>query len=171
MKPFISLFTQLTKCFDTTKSHVEPEADVSAQQMQSTIELFDQLATKSYLRDSSIEVLTQEIESLRQAYLSQKIKWHEQFDADTIKQFEQIVSYFPIDLHVEKLRTHYEQTILAARQSFYDKVESNPLTEEQRLAVIRNNDRNLVLAAAGTGKTSVIVAKVLDLIESGSALA
>lgn len=171
MKPFISLFTQLTKCFDTTKSHVEPEADVSAQQMQSTIELFDQLAIKSYLRDSSIEVLTQEIEPLRQAYLSQKIKWHEQFDADTIKQFEQIVSYFPIDLHVEKLRTHYEQTVLAARQSFYDKVESNPLTEEQRLAVIRNNDRNLVLAAAGTGKTSVIVAKVLDLIESGSALA
>src|SRR5690606_38198604 len=39
----------------------------------------------------------------------------------------------------------------------------------QRLAVVRNNDLNLVLAAAGTGKTSVMVAKALDLINSGMA--
>ena len=36
---------------------------------------------------------------------------------------------------------------------------------EQRLAIIRDNDKNLVLAAAGTGKTSVMVAKALDLID------
>lgn len=43
-------------------------------------------------------------------------------------------------------------------------MESNPLTQEQRLGVIRNDDLNMVLAAAGTGKTSIIVAKTLDLI-------
>ena len=50
-------------------------------------------------------------------------------------------------------------------------VESNPLTNDQRLGVIRSNDLNMVLAAAGTGKTSVIVAKALDLIDRGLAKA
>ena len=50
-----------------------------------------------------------------------------------------------------------------------DRVESDPLKPEQRLGVLRSNDRNLVLAAAGTGKTSVIVAKALDLIDRGLA--
>ncbi|EJG0998753.1 UvrD-helicase domain-containing protein [Vibrio parahaemolyticus] len=34
---------------------------------------------------------------------------------------------------------------------------------------MRSNDRNMVLAAAGTGKTSVMVAKALDLIDRGLA--
>lgn len=53
--------------------------------------------------------------------------------------------------------------------SFFDRVESNPLTHEQRLGVLRSNDMNMVLAAAGTGKTSVMVAKALDLIDRGLA--
>lgn len=68
---------------------------------------------------------------------------------------------------VAAIRHEYEQRQLTQRRAFYDAAEANPLTLEQRLAVIRNNDRNLVLAAAGTGKTSVIVAKVLDLIDRG----
>ncbi len=41
----------------------------------------------------------------------------------------------------------------------FDKIESRPLTDEQRRAVVVDEDRNLVVAAAGSGKTSVIVAK------------
>ena len=63
----------------------------------------------------------------------------------------------------------FEFAKLYERKNFYEKIESNPLTEQQRQAVIRNNDLNLVLAAAGTGKTSVIVVKALDLIDSGMA--
>ena len=47
---------------------------------------------------------------------------------------------------------------------FFETLESYPLTEEQSLSVIRDNDKNLILAAAGTGKTSVIVGKSLDLV-------
>ena len=42
---------------------------------------------------------------------------------------------------------------------FFDRVEVQPLTDEQRRAVVIDEDRNLVVAAAGSGKTSVIVAK------------
>jgi len=49
-------------------------------------------------------------------------------------------------------------------RTFFDQVESRPLTEAQRSAVVVDEDRNLVVAAAGSGKTSVIVAKAAHLV-------
>lgn len=133
------------------------------------IQSFHQQAINNYLRDTSVPSLAQQINPLIKSYLRHKPAWQKQLNTEVIEQLEQIVPYVPIEKNANKLRVNYEKVVLTQRQHFYDKVESNPLTEEQRLAVIRNNDRNLVLAAAGTGKTSVIVAKVLDLIDSGKA--
>lgn len=58
---------------------------------------------------------------------------------------------------------------LSKYQDFFDKVENNPLTNSQRLACVINEDNNLVLAGAGSGKTSVIIAKAGYLIQSGLA--
>ena len=68
------------------------------------------------------------------------------------------------------VRDHAERVLLTQHTAFLDQVEKYPLNAEQRLAVVRTNDRNLILAAAGTGKTSVIVAKALYLLQSGAAL-
>ena len=48
---------------------------------------------------------------------------------------------------------------LSRSREFLDRVEERPLTDEQRRAVVVDEDRNLVVAAAGSGKTSVIIAK------------
>lgn len=48
---------------------------------------------------------------------------------------------------------------------FFETIESHPLTPEQRLAVVSDEDATLVLAGAGSGKTSVIVSKAAYLIE------
>lgn len=53
-------------------------------------------------------------------------------------------------------------------KALFDTIESNPLTELQRRAVILDERRNLVVAGAGSGKTSVIIAKAAYLIESGA---
>lgn len=54
---------------------------------------------------------------------------------------------------------------LAEMKDFFDTIESNPLTPEQRQAVVTDEDATLVLAGAGSGKTSVIVAKAAYLIQ------
>lgn len=74
-----------------------------------------------------------------------------------------MLQFYPLDM--ASLREHHESHQLRNREAFFDVVEANPLTAEQRLGVLRSNDRNMVLAAAGTGKTSVMVAKALDLID------
>jgi DNA helicase-4 len=45
-------------------------------------------------------------------------------------------------------------------KEFFDGVEKTPLTIEQRIASVVFEDRNLLVAAAGSGKTSTIVGKI-----------
>ena len=52
---------------------------------------------------------------------------------------------------------------------YLDTIESNPLTPMQRLAVVTHEENNLILAGAGSGKTSVIVAKVGYILQKGYA--
>ncbi|MDE0193589.1 MAG: UvrD-helicase domain-containing protein, partial [Gammaproteobacteria bacterium] len=56
---------------------------------------------------------------------------------------------------------------LVRSRGFFDRIETRPLTEEQRRAVVIDERRNLVVAAAGSGKTSVIVAKTGWLVRKG----
>lgn len=61
----------------------------------------------------------------------------------------------------------FEQTQLKTLSDFFDSFETNPLTPEQRSAVIADEDATLVLAGAGSGKTSVITAKAGYLLKTG----
>ncbi|WP_158409652.1 UvrD-helicase domain-containing protein, partial [Halomonas sp. KM-1] len=58
---------------------------------------------------------------------------------------------------LEKLRQSYVARQLQRYSDFFATVESQPLTERQREACVVDEDNNLVLAGAGTGKTSVMV--------------
>ena len=49
----------------------------------------------------------------------------------------------------------------------FDRIGVHPLTPEQRKAVVVDERRNLIIAAAGSGKTSVIVAKAAWLVQRG----
>lgn len=66
---------------------------------------------------------------------------------------------------IEKKNTFFVQNEKVKEKTFFDTIESNPLTDKQQDAVLINENNNLILAGAGSGKTSVIVAKVVYLIK------
>ncbi len=56
---------------------------------------------------------------------------------------------------------------LASNRSFFDSIEKSPLTDEQAHAVVCFDNRVQVLAAAGSGKTSVMVARAAYAVSRG----
>ena len=70
---------------------------------------------------------------------------------------------------LRRLQCDYVSKQLTKYESFFDQVESKPLTLRQREVCVVDEDNNLVLAGAGTGKTSVMVGRAGYLIESGQA--
>lgn len=59
---------------------------------------------------------------------------------------------------------------MVSHEAYFRSVESSVLTSEQRVAAVVMEDCNLVIAAAGSGKTSVLVAKVGYLVKKGYAV-
>ena len=128
-----------------------------------------------YVRDSEWPQLAQVIAQLRQSLAL--CRDHgvnplqgQPFSDEELAFLQQLSTIADENKLRELVRDHAERALLAQHARFLDQVEKYPLNAEQRLAVVRTNDRNLILAAAGTGKTSVIVAKALYLLQSGAAL-
>ena len=129
----------------------------------SSFNIFTKHVFEEYPRDSKLDLLANLCGCMSEAYGNQNQLWNRYIANDIIDKAKLLISHHPIDSGT--LRSEHETFFLEKRKTFFDRVESNPLTQEQRLSVLRSNDKNMILAAAGTGKTSVIVAKALDLID------
>ena len=92
--------------------------------------------------------LAQICTSLSHDYQAQCEQWERYLNPELIEKVKNLISYHP--LNIDYIREQHEEYQLIKRKEFFDVVESNPLTNEQRLGVLRSNDRNMVLAAAGT---------------------
>ena len=66
-----------------------------------------------------------------------------------------------------KVRDAFIRNELVRSRELFDRIDARPLTDEQRRAVVIDERRNLVVAAAGSGKTSVIAAKAGWLVRRG----
>ncbi|WP_145523135.1 DNA helicase IV [Yersinia rohdei] len=71
---------------------------------------------------------------------------------------------------VEQRNLQWTQRMLAEHQAFFQSVETLPLNESQSRAVVNGEDAVLVLAGAGSGKTSVLVARAGWLLRRNEAL-
>lgn len=70
---------------------------------------------------------------------------------------------------VQSLNAQFMERRLAEERARFDTIERYPLAVQQRRAVITNEDANLVVAGAGTGKTSTVIARVDYLVRRGLA--
>lgn len=69
----------------------------------------------------------------------------------------------------ERYNEEWLESELITWQSWFSECESSPLNPSQQKAILLNEDHNLILAGAGSGKTSVLVARVGYLLKSGQA--
>ncbi len=67
----------------------------------------------------------------------------------------------------EQRNADYAVRELSSFKAFLNNVESNPLTDQQRQAIVHDEDNALVIAGAGTGKTSTVVGKVGFILKKG----
>ena len=92
----------------------------------------------------------------------------EAIDGDVFDQIQSIQSFVQnaVVMRNQAIKK-FETQQLPKWADFFDIFESNPLTPEQRISILSDEDATLVLAGAGSGKTSVITAKAGYLIKSG----
>ena len=126
-----------------------------------------ELATpQSYVRHRAFSSL---VEDVQRATSSLPKQWPEALAAEPLIKSITRIRAFLAD--PEAVRARANQTFLEGEldraRRFLDRVEARPLTDEQRRAVAVDDDRNLVVAAAGSGKTSVMVAKAGWVVERG----
>lgn len=70
-----------------------------------------------------------------------------------------------IDLLRKEYNDEFVQKEKIDYRNFFDSLEDYPLSENQIEAIIRDEDNNLVVAGAGTGKTTTVAGKVAYLLE------
>jgi DNA helicase IV len=121
---------------------------------------------KRFLRDSWVRQLDKKVDWVLRNYTDKKDMFSNAIDASTQSFIDGLMLIHPVIEHKEEIRTQFESYKLRENVVFFSEVEKNELTEMQSLAVVRDNDYNLILAAAGTGKTSVMVAKAIYLVRS-----
>ena len=61
------------------------------------------------------------------------------------------------------------ESLLVKYEEFFDSLFPNPLTREQRLCIVDDSRRTLVIASAGSGKTTTLLGKYVFLLKEGLA--
>lgn len=91
-------------------------------------------------------------------------------DVDFRRAIEANLSYYQNgERLIEKRNVEFIEQEMTRFNELFESLESCPLTSEQRRAVVIDEASNLVVAGAGSGKTSTIVAKACYLIKKGLA--
>lgn len=127
----------------------------------------EQLKTKGWITHQFGETLIQSKPSDVAAFLErpeirERLQTKTQATRDAIELWKRPFDEFVNDTN----QRHLLEEQMASR-TFFDTVEKSPLTEEQSDAVICFDNRVLVVASAGSGKTSTMVAKAGYALQKG----
>ncbi|WP_456294875.1 UvrD-helicase domain-containing protein [Vibrio sp. AK197] len=140
----------------------------NAERLQSFLSDAYYQCTATFIRDSTVNSIRAFVNEEIQRWKGwDKVEGLSEQAKETANKLSNIHNWTSSD--IDKIRQRYLQKQLTHYQDFFDSVESNPLTQKQRIACVTDNDNNLLLAGAGTGKTSVMVGKTGYLVKSEQA--
>lgn len=87
-------------------------------------------------------------------------------DISFISEIQKLNKYFKT---CESIRKNYNKEYinfeLIENESLFSNIEGQSLDQQQRIAIVKDEDHNLVIAGAGSGKTTTVAGKVTYLIE------
>ncbi|GAG76127.1 unnamed protein product [marine sediment metagenome] len=105
------------------------------------------------------------IETIKKSAIIPRISWFYfkvrkklKIIKNDLKRLEEVISNYN-DIFIKKRLEEYS--------SFFEGKDDQlkfPLDEDQRLAIIKDDEHNLIVAGAGSGKTSVLTARIAYLI-------
>lgn len=152
--------------------NLKEELENSCRQLPMTIKALSQyLAKEKYFSHSDWEQL--ELTQKKLSAILDKFPYADLTRLVSGSESVQILVKFLLHIdnsHLPTSRDSYnqqaEKKLLETWKDFFNYCESNPLTEAQRIACINDDNNTLVVAGAGSGKTSTIISKCLYLIEA-----
>ena len=140
------------------------------EELVNNIDKFDRQISQhpGYLRHSDRVLLTTKYQA--NSTLFKLIKYFTQLDFDVSQLHCNLAKFIK---HPKQFTDKYNQwwlnNQLTDHQALFDTLEDNPLTLLQRQACIIDENNTLVIAGAGTGKTSTMAAKAAYLVKQGLA--
>lgn len=127
-----------------------------------------QILKEGYLRDSRLAYIKRIAEGQRDRF--QNPPTSESVGERHMKNLNLLRSIALLsESGTEQIRENYVARRLDLFSEYFDNIENNPLTFAQRRACVVDQDNNLVLAGAGTGKTSVMVGRAGYLVSGWQA--
>ncbi|KIL38689.1 hypothetical protein SD70_24900 [Gordoniibacillus kamchatkensis] len=123
---------------------------------------FEELATlrQDYIAESTKNNF---VERHKEPLLFYKDAALNEIDDPSVQSYLTLMNDF--DKHVVLWNQEYVKRELINNKEFFDNIDGKSLDEQQRIAVLTDEDNNLVLAGAGSGKTLTISGKVKFLTE------
>lgn len=141
---------------------------VNTDRLQRLLYKIQKITKNNYLRESQIQSI---LKAVKVEY-TRWFPWAEfSLNLGKATALTQMLTYYQhwSGAEINACRERYISEQLTTYKSFFDAVETNPLTAMQRRACVIDNDNNLLLAGAGTGKTSVMVGRTGYLLKSQQA--
>lgn len=118
--------------------------------------------SNDFLKD--INAFEEQLSHFRNNEIIKKLDQYKQI-ASCLKKIKKDLE--PSSKRLKDRNDAYIQSELKRYKGFFDRVEKLPLTEEQRISVVAFEDRNLLVAAAGSGKSSTLIGKVGYALHKG----
>ncbi len=126
---------------------------------------------KKYMEEGTKEELLDTLKAIKDELISLNNKVDFRYLSENDKKaFSEVKERYSND---RDFLDNYNENFIQFENERYDMLFSDigeagiDLNWEQRKAVMRNDERNLVIAAAGTGKTTVLTIRIIYLVEKG----
>lgn len=138
----------------------EKKLEFKSKYIKDYFNYYDKLDMENKINEFNEEYFNRQkqeiLEKLPDEYIPQSLKMEYEFDSDV-----------PLDLDsiIEEHNAIFIEKQMKIHQDFFDNINGKSLDENQRIAVLTDDDNTQIVAGAGTGKTLTIQSKVKYLIE------